>query len=201
MGTRGLSCAFVDGQFKVAQYGQWDHYPSGQGTSIAVFIENLLNEGRLDEFTEAIRECRFLTNEEVEQKQNQVIGKTNGGWINMEQSDKLLKELPELHRDTGSGVFSLILNNGVREIHNDVQFAVDGLFCEWAYVIDLDKKVLEVYQGAGSGGKKGPGKFSDLKLEPGRTNSYGTVQLYATIPFKSVMKGIDKVCRKYEKEN
>jgi hypothetical protein len=29
----------------------------------------------------------------------------------------------------------------------DVEFAADSLFCEWAYVIDLDKDVFEVYRG------------------------------------------------------
>ena len=28
MGTRNLTCVFKDGEYKVAQYGQWDGYPS-----------------------------------------------------------------------------------------------------------------------------------------------------------------------------
>jgi len=27
MGTRNLTCVMKDGQYKVAQYGQWDGYP------------------------------------------------------------------------------------------------------------------------------------------------------------------------------
>lgn len=31
MGTRNLTAVYLDGQYKVAQYGQWDGYPEGQG--------------------------------------------------------------------------------------------------------------------------------------------------------------------------
>ena len=35
MGTRGLTKVIdKDGITKVAQYGQWDHYPEGQGVKI-----------------------------------------------------------------------------------------------------------------------------------------------------------------------
>ena len=32
-------------------------------------------------------------------------------------------------------------------LKNDLDFASDGLFCEWAYVIDLDTRRFEVYTG------------------------------------------------------
>ena len=35
MGTRNLTAVYLDGQYKVAQYGQWDGYPEGQGIASA----------------------------------------------------------------------------------------------------------------------------------------------------------------------
>lgn len=31
MGTRNLTAVYIDGEYKVAQYGQWDGYPEGPG--------------------------------------------------------------------------------------------------------------------------------------------------------------------------
>jgi hypothetical protein len=39
------------------------------------------------------------------------------------------------------------LNSGY--IANNTEFGKDALFCEWAYVVDLDRKVVEVYSGSG----------------------------------------------------
>lgn len=39
MGTRNLTCVVVDGEMKVAQYGQWDGYPEGQGATCCEFIQ------------------------------------------------------------------------------------------------------------------------------------------------------------------
>ena len=43
MGTRHLTCVVKDGDYKVAQYGQWDGYPSGQGIDILTFLREELN--------------------------------------------------------------------------------------------------------------------------------------------------------------
>ena len=40
MGTRNLTAVFMDGEYKVAQYGQWDGYPSGQGVDILNILKN-----------------------------------------------------------------------------------------------------------------------------------------------------------------
>lgn len=38
MGTRHLICIFYKGKWVVAQYGQWDGYPEGQGFKLFRFL-------------------------------------------------------------------------------------------------------------------------------------------------------------------
>lgn len=41
MGTRNLTMVISqEGEKKVAQYGQWDGYPSGVGASVLAFLKN-----------------------------------------------------------------------------------------------------------------------------------------------------------------
>lgn len=38
MGTRGIHFVISNKQIKVAQYSQWDNYPSGQGLTALKFV-------------------------------------------------------------------------------------------------------------------------------------------------------------------
>ena len=40
MGTRHLICVVKDNEYKLAQYGQWDGYPEGQGVNILRFLRD-----------------------------------------------------------------------------------------------------------------------------------------------------------------
>ena len=43
MGTRNLTVVFMDGEYKVAQYGQWDGYPEGQGITCFNFLHDKMD--------------------------------------------------------------------------------------------------------------------------------------------------------------
>jgi hypothetical protein len=64
------------------------------------------------------------------------------------EAGDLIKERPELSRDTSEKVLGMIneSDDGLA-LKNDLEFAADSLFCEWAYVLDLDKGTFEVYEG------------------------------------------------------
>ena len=142
MGTRNLTVVFVDGEYKVAQYGQWDGYPEGQGMKCLRFLRNDMNE---DVFREKLKNVRFATEKELDNIFGEFCGKN--GYICSEQYSKLYKVHPEMHRDTGAEILNMIQDGDIRLLKKDLFFAADGLFCEWAYVIDLDKRTFEVYTG------------------------------------------------------
>ena len=57
MGTRHLICVVKDGEFKVAQYGQWDGYFSGQGQNILNFLRD--DSFNLSHFKEQLDKCYY----------------------------------------------------------------------------------------------------------------------------------------------
>ena len=140
MGTRNLTAVFVDGEYKVAQYGQWDGYPEGQGMTCLTFARNfLVNKADREAFADKLRACSWITQEEIDNINNQI------------RSDGIKKWAliwPELSRDTGAEILELVAKseNGLK-LQNNIEFAADSLFCEWAWVIDLDAGTFEGYRG------------------------------------------------------
>lgn len=127
MGTRNLTCVVLNGEYKVAQYGQWDGYPSGQGITALKFLRDLDR----DSFVAKVAAARWITDEEAE-----ALGsrwKETHGHLSRDHGAKILK----LVTDADAGI----------QLGNGLDFAADSLFCEWAYVIDLDKNTFEVFKG------------------------------------------------------
>ena len=143
MGTRNLTMVIHEGQTKVAQYGQWDGYPSGQGTTALEFLSNPSNINKL---ILRLKDVRFATTDEIEANYKS-IGVT-GGWLSQDQSAQFNKLMPFLSRDHGADILNRIVESQGEVLLNDSSsFAADSLMCEWAYVIDLDGRCLEVYSG------------------------------------------------------
>jgi len=168
MGTRHLITIVKDGEFKLAQYGQWDGYPSGQGAEILKF----LSEGDMEALRRNVDNLYYIGEEEAEELYEVAAGIPKGQeWINMEQSDSLKANLPTLHRDTGAKILELLAAGGGNTIPgrddddvriptvNMLSFA-GGWDCEWAYTIDLDKDTFEIYK-AGSN-RRLRNRFTDV---------------------------------------
>lgn len=145
MGTRNLTMVILDGKPKVAQYAQWDGYPSGQGVTAL----NFLKKNNLEKFKERLKDVRFANKKDTEERENfsKEIG-INDGWMNSDQATKYNKKFPYDSRDHGAEILQMIMDSeGTVVLQDSSDFAADSLFCEWAYVIDLDKNTLEVYKG------------------------------------------------------
>lgn len=158
MGTRNLTVVYKDGELKVAQYCQWDGYPSGQGVTVLDFLKT----NDLNLFAQKIGQCAWLSDEGFSDLWKSV-GADGTGFVSMEISDKFREKFPHLHRDTGAKILGLIHDSDGLPLVNSISFAADGLFCEWAYVIDLDAQTLEVYSGFHKGSVVG--RFKDMETE------------------------------------
>lgn len=166
MGTRNLIAVYLDGEYKVAQYSQWDGYPEGNGIECLHFLRNLYNEHGEPDIREMFRNLSWYSKEELD-KIYGLLGVDESGWLTIEQSKRLKKYCPELNRDTGAGILDLIVqHSGNMKLCNSLGFAKDGLFCEWAWVIDLDKNMFQAYEGYNKHPlKEGDRFYSDFDLE------------------------------------
>ena len=54
MGTRNITFVIRNGEKKVAQYCQWDGYPTGRGAEVLKFVHGLFENGRLNMFEDRI---------------------------------------------------------------------------------------------------------------------------------------------------
>lgn len=144
MGTRNLTIVKVDGKYPLANYGQWDGYPSGQGITILNFLRREFKPSFIYKKLPKIKELTDKESNEVLKK----IGSIDG-WMTDKQFNEWKKYFPYADRNLGGEILHLINVADADEIKidNSLDFAADSLFCEWAYVIDFDTNKFEVYKG------------------------------------------------------
>lgn len=166
MGTRHLIAVQLDGEYKIAQYGQWDGYPSGQGLLVLAFLQAHDHT----RFKEQCRRLRWLRDDEIP------VINANKNWFN---------EYPWLSRDAGADILRYVYDMDQEfALVNRITFAQEGLFCEYAYVIDFDKNVLEVYDGFHKEDVV-EGRFAGQRTS-GTANEYGPVQLMKSYPLDAL---------------
>jgi hypothetical protein len=122
MGTRHLTKVIDStGRTRVAQYGQWDGYPSYTGTRILDFITE---HGNLDRIEKALRKVHFITDEEL------------SSFIQVDTDVNTV--YPQFSRDTGCDILKVIAYSTgyTLPLFDESEFEHDGLFCEGVYTVD-----------------------------------------------------------------
>jgi hypothetical protein len=162
MGTRSLIVVRVNNKVKVAQYCQWDGYPTGQGKDIAKFLRKVARKEKLDLFKKKVSSTKWVSDKYIESLYVHE-GADGVGYGSYEAVNAANYLYPEFSRDTGAGVLDLVYRHGVDKLYNSYSFLKDSLFCEYAYDINLDKKTVSVYMG----GKKPYKvfKFKDFTID------------------------------------
>jgi hypothetical protein len=129
MGTRNLTVVKnAMGTTKIAQYGQWDGYPSYTGIQALNFLRDEYNQQLLSAKLDVVE---FVSDEEVDKLYKQF---ETTDWENKD----FLNAYPGLHRDTGIGILEVVANatNTIKTVDN-TEFANDSLFCEGIYEVDF----------------------------------------------------------------
>lgn len=158
MGTRNLTLVYYKGAWHIAQYGQWDGYPEGQGLTVLRFVANPENISKLKAVIDAGNMLYEPTEEQVrdwhderaramreyhKQRFHVVISKEED--LEKEEAREP-KVVPSVCRDTCAKILGLVANaTEPVPIVKELSFIGDTLFCEWAYVVDLDEGAVEVY--------------------------------------------------------
>lgn len=183
MGTRHLIAVQKDNKYKVAQYGQWDGYLSGEGNNILKFF----HENDLETFRSKVDNCFYGTQEQIDEAYAPYI--KGDGWMTMEQSVAFKFAHLALHRDTGAGILDVIIkSDSPLMLVDQIDFAKDSLFCEFAYVIDLDKNILEVYEGLNQEPLPESARFTGTARDSG---DYQAVKLVASFPLGNLPENFD----------
>ena len=75
MGTRNLTCVVYKCEYKIAQYGQWDGYPEGQGITCLKFLREQMDEKK---FKEKLGSIAFYAGNELPELYIKYGGKSDG---------------------------------------------------------------------------------------------------------------------------
>ncbi|KUJ21516.1 uncharacterized protein LY89DRAFT_376614 [Mollisia scopiformis] len=145
MGTRGLLGVVIDGQ-RYATYNHFDSYPEGLGKGIMEFLLSLEPKDWA-KMAEMVREIEWVDEDskaplELQEK-----------YINLDFADETLNDGSDgrsdwywmLRKMQGSNALPEILSGNLKHMIQNVKFLKDGLFCEWAYFVDFEKKTIEIW--------------------------------------------------------
>lgn len=182
MGTRNLVAVQIDGQYKIAQFGEWDGFPSGRGVDVLNFLCERMNE---EAFVKALRNSVFIAPEKLGDLWRQ-YGVGEDGWVTLEQSAAMKRDHPEFSPDTGDKILDIVQEHPEgMELYNRISFAAKGLHCEWIWVIDFDKRTYEGYKGGGSERLRPGERFYEFDSEDGE-GGYHSPHLVVTFPLDNL---------------
>ena len=178
MGTRNLTMVIdKKGETKIAQYGQWDGYPDGQGVTVLNFIKS---EENIKKLQSKLDDVRFLDRDGRDKEFIEEYSKNTPEWSN--DPDNRTPEQKRwfetyVSRNIAGEILSNVANSNDSDIRLDdsTSFAADSLFCEWAYVVDFEKGTFEVYTGFNKSELDKDARFVNIK--PEKDSEYSPVAL------------------------
>lgn len=136
MGTRGLY-GFRKNKIDKVTYNHSDSYPEWLGEEVVKFIR----ETTVEEMREIVDKIVLVDDTMMPTDEELVYFKLTGKW----NGDVNKFDWYTYLRDY-QGNLSTYKDN-LKYMSDDIDFIKHSLHCEWAYIINLDEMVLEVYKG------------------------------------------------------
>ena len=180
MSTRGALGFRLHGQDKVT-YNHSDSYPSWLGVRVLSFVRNTTEEQRT-----AIVEKIILVDDYTTPTPEQIQICVDAGMCNLTVANQSEKDWYCLLRNAQGDL------NTYRTIPfmvDSAHFLEDSLFCEWAYIINLDDKTLEIYNGYNKN-PLGNGRYASACVDDEK-RFYGVTQIWG-IPLTEASKMSDE---------
>ncbi len=155
MATGGAWGFIKNGTEKIT-YNHSDSYPSGLGATILKFVA----ETPIEKMTEVADRIILVSNEKrPTPEQIEACRK----WLDKGVSERKPEDWYCLLRGS-QGDPKAYLEDGLRYMIDSESFLQDSLFCEWAYIINLDTKMLEVYKGYNKN-PDAPGRYARKRVK------------------------------------
>lgn len=159
----------------------------------------MLTTNRLAEFEDKVRATTWLTEENLKARWVAAGADPASDLVSLDVGEKFAGMYPENSRDTGAAVLQIVLDRDTPVgLRDDMRFGLAGLFCEFAYVIDLDAKTLEFYKGFNKDATKNAPRFMALpeaqahldeeNKDRGSTSRYEAVALVGTFTFDELVQ-------------
>lgn len=142
MSTRGVVGFVADGVWKVT-YNHGDSYPEWLGMRVLEFCKSITDWDKVKENVRKVVlvDSRSVASEELQKRYTKFC---NLG-VSLQKADEWYCLLREAQGEKG---LYAIANGELEHMIDSHEFMADSLFCEWGYVVDLDKMVLRVYKSA-----------------------------------------------------
>lgn len=196
MGTRG-AILFAKGKKVIGSYNHYDSYPEGLGSEVLEVLKKVSKKNLLNQLGDNVKKLKAI---DTEKKPSKELQERYSKFADLHVSNQTLDDWYCLLRNVqGANCIMPIATGELEHISDDTSFVKDSLFCEYAYLIDFDKKVLELYRGFQHKAQKG----NRFGTKPGKKGDYEGAQAYypcakvGEISFEQIEKGTPK---KLEKE-
>ena len=156
MGTRG-SVGFIYKDKEYLSYNNFDSYPSVLGVDVLSFIAKINEENGWDKFKEYASILKDIKEEDIT---HEIIEKYKK-YADLNVSTKSYSDPYCLFRSIqGCEWMEELYKGNLQHFTLDNEFIKDSLYCEYAYIINLDTMKLEFYDG--------------YQKEPQLSNRFGT---------------------------